>query len=146
MKAAVILLLLTCPAVIISCGQKTSSSHEAGEGVVVEEIIPASSEDYDAGLAVGGKKYFEEQCLACHTMGNKVIGPALGDVADRRTTAWLIDMIADPDKMLDNDPIAKQLLKEHNNVRMTQTATRDEAVAIVEYLKKVSQESITASP
>jgi len=86
-----------------------------------------------------GKQLFSSKgCNTCHNITDqKLVGPGLKGVAQRRTKDWIIAMIYKPDSMLDNDPIAKQLLKEYNNVRMVllQPVSKEEAEAIYEYLK-----------
>jgi nitrite reductase (NO-forming) len=49
---------------------------------------------------------------------------------------WLFNFIKNPKSMLKTDGLAKQLLKEFNNIPMPQQGLKDEeVVAIVEYLK-----------
>ncbi|MEO0224254.1 MAG: c-type cytochrome, partial [candidate division WOR-3 bacterium] len=86
-----------------------------------------------------GKKLFSEKgCNTCHNITEqRLVGPGLKGVAQRRTKDWIIAMIYKTDSMLNNDPIAKQLLKEYNNVRMIplKPVSKEEAEAIYEYLK-----------
>jgi mono/diheme cytochrome c family protein len=67
-----------------------------------------------------GEALFQAKCTACHTIGQgKLVGPDLKDVTARRDPAWLKRFIADPNQLFAaNDPIATQLLAEHNNVKM----------------------------
>jgi cytochrome c2 len=46
------------------------------------------------GDIANGKSLFN-QCAACHKIDKKMIGPALGDVTERRTAEWLIAWIRD---------------------------------------------------
>ena len=85
-----------------------------------------------------GKAIFDTKCVACHTIGQgKRIGPDLKGVTKKREISWIKKMIKDPTAMLQSDPIAKQLLKEHNNVPMIPMGLSDSEInAVVEYLKK----------
>lgn len=67
-----------------------------------------------------GKAVFEGLCKGCHTIGGgKSVGPDLQGVADRRTADWVRAFVLHPDKVIAaGDPIAKQLLREYNNVPM----------------------------
>ncbi len=47
------------------------------------------------GDAANGKSIFNSQCAACHKLDKKVVGPALGDVTQRRSTEWLVSWIKD---------------------------------------------------
>ncbi len=93
----------------------------------------------DESLASKGEEIFKSKCTACHQIDSKVIGPALRGITKRRTPEWIMNMILNPENMLKEDPLAKQLLKEHNNVMMTnQNLTQEEVRAVLEYLRKNS--------
>lgn len=69
-----------------------------------------------------GQKLFEENCLSCHALDSKVLGPALRGVHDRpgRTDAWLLKWVKNAPKMIaDGDPLAVKLYEENNNQNMT---------------------------
>ena len=42
-----------------------------------------------------GKKLFNTNCASCHKLDKKLVGPALGDVTQRRSEEWLIAWIKD---------------------------------------------------
>lgn len=125
-----------------SCSQKPVDENAADLPLISETESYALSEVVDATLAATGKVLFDKHCTACHAIDKQVIGPALGDVASRRSSTWLADMISEPDSMLKHDPVARQLLKEFNNIRMTPSVTREEALSLVEFLKEAYQLSI----
>ena len=60
-----------------------------------------------------GRQIFEEKCLKCHTIGEgRMVGPDLSGVTGRRDRTWLINWIADPEKVImSGDPVANNLLK-----------------------------------
>jgi hypothetical protein len=125
-----------------SCSQKTTDENAADLPLISKTESFAVSEEVDVTRAIAGKILFDKHCIACHAMDKQVIGPALGDVASIRSSSWLTDMISEPDSMLKHDPIARQLLKEFNNIRMTPSVTREEALSLVEFLKETYQLSI----
>lgn len=57
-------------------------------------------------------EFYEDQCLACHTIGGgPAIGPDLKGVTERQSREWLARFIADPDKVVESgDPYAKKLV------------------------------------
>jgi len=66
----------------------------------------------------------------------RMIGPALAGVYDRRSPEWVMNMILNPDVMLKEDPIAIALLKEYNNaIMLNQNLSEEDARAIAEYLR-----------
>ena len=65
-----------------------------------------------------------------------MIGPPQAGVLDRRTPEWVMNMIINPSEMIKKDPTARHLLKEYNNVPMTeQGVTEEEARKILEYFR-----------
>lgn len=91
-----------------------------------------------AQTADQGRTIFEQKCQACHTIGGgKLVGPDLQGVTTRRDRAWLLAFIATPDKVLaSGDPIATQLLAEHNNVPMPNLGlTQTEVESLLAYLE-----------
>ncbi len=88
-----------------------------------------------------GQSIFEQKCIACHTIGGgTLVGPDLLDVTSRRDQDWLVSFITAPDQVLaGGDPIAAQLLSEHNNVRMPNLGiSQTEALSILAYLQDQS--------
>ncbi len=55
----------------------------------------AAAQGIDSMQVVTGKKLFDANCAACHKLDSKLIGPALGDVTERRDTKWLHAWIKD---------------------------------------------------
>lgn len=92
----------------------------------------------DAALAAKGKELFQTSCTACHTATDqRLVGPGLKGITKIRTPEWIMNMISDPVKMTHNDPVAAELLKEFNNVQMTnQNVGDDGARAILEFLRQ----------
>jgi cytochrome c551/c552 len=77
-----------------------------------------------------------KKCTACHMPNRKLIGPAMKGIYERRSAEWVMNMLLNPTEMLKQDPIAKALLKEYNNVMMlNQNLEESEARAIAEYLR-----------
>jgi mono/diheme cytochrome c family protein len=89
----------------------------------------------DQKLVTTGKAEFEAKCTACHKMGERYVGPALGEVTTRRSPTFIMNMILNPNEMVDRHPVAKQLLAEHMTVMANQGLTVEQARAIVEYLR-----------
>ncbi len=103
-------------------------------------VGPITSVDFgaeiDAEMAAQGEKIFSTICVACHMAEQRMIGPALKGVYDRRSPEWVMNMILNPDGMLKEDPIAQALLKEYNNaVMLNQNLSQEDARAVVEYLR-----------
>lgn len=144
---------------MISCGEKKEEKKAGFEvnrakkevtAKPVEEGVPVDlnnkgvgpiktvsfAEAIDAEMAENGKKIFSTTCVACHMAEQRMIGPALKGVFERRSPEWVMNMILNPDVMLKEDPIAKALLKEYNNaIMLNQNLSEEDARAVAEYLR-----------
>ncbi|MCM4157870.1 cytochrome c [Gramella sp. AN32] len=93
-------------------------------------------ENIDQGMVTKGKAIFDSKCLACHKPHKKFIGPAPAGVLDRRSPEWVMNMMLNPNEMILKDPIAQQLLIEHNGSPMAnQNLSEEEARQILEYFR-----------
>lgn len=124
--------------------KKEVKSAPVSEGVPVDMgnkgVGPITSVSFsdkiDSDLAAKGQKIFSTLCVACHMADQRMIGPALKGVYDRRSPEWVMNMILNPDGMLKEDPIAKALLKEYNNaVMLNQNLSEADTRAVAEYLR-----------
>lgn len=88
------------------------------------------------GLAEQGKDIYDRNCLACHKPDKRLVGPAPKGILERRAPEWIMNMILNPEGMVKEDPIAKQLLMEYNGSPMAnQGLTKEEARAVLEYFR-----------
>ncbi|MGH7507230.1 MAG: c-type cytochrome [Longimicrobiales bacterium] len=113
-------------------------------------VAPAVAQDAGTGaalvvdkeLAKAGKDVWtQKMCIGCHTIGQgRLAGPDLMQVTERRPLEWLQTFLKDPEPMLDNDPVAKELLKEANNLRMPNMKLTDaEIMAVLHYIAEQSE-------
>jgi len=160
LRRFVILTALLATASLAACGTKSkegeakpegSEQHEAAEGddqltafqlehgigPVTEALtLPAT---IDKAMAAEGEKVFQQKCSACHKMGEKYVGPALGEVTIRRTPAFIMNMILNPQEMIEKHPVIKQLLQETMSFMANQNLTPDQARQVLEYLRTQSK-------
>ena len=92
--------------------------------------------EIDQAMATHGAEVYKKMCTACHKPDKKFIGPAPKGVLLRRTPEWIMNMILDPEGMVKNDPLARQLLIEFNGSPMAnQNLTEEETRAVLEYFR-----------
>ena len=92
--------------------------------------------EIDQELATKGQEIYENMCTACHKAEKRFIGPSPKGIFERRTAAWTMNMILNPDEMVQKDPMAKKLLMEYNGSPMAnQNLTEDEARAVLEFFR-----------
>lgn len=96
-----------------------------------------------AAQVADGQATFEEKCVACHTTGSdRLVGPGLEGVTERRDRDWIISFITNPDGMIAaGDSIATELLAEYVVPMPNFGITADEAEAILAYLATVGSET-----
>ncbi len=104
-----------------------------GVGPFKDITFPA---EVNAEMAAAGEAKFKAICTACHMAEQRMIGPALKGVYERRSPAWVMNMIKNPDVMIKEDPIAVALLKEYNNaIMLNQNLSEEDTRAVAEYLR-----------
>ncbi|MCF6349541.1 MAG: c-type cytochrome [Flavobacteriaceae bacterium] len=70
-------------------------------------------------IVAKGKKIFKANCIACHKLNKKVLGPALFGITDKRDRDWLHKWIKDNNALRKSgDALAKQVFEEHNKMPM----------------------------
>ncbi len=97
----------------------TDNKPQASESTT-SGVATAASLGIDSLQVVTGKKIFNANCAACHKLDAKLIGPALGDVADRRDADWLKLWIKDNAALrASGDADAIAIFNEYNGSPMT---------------------------
>ncbi len=90
----------------------------------------------DQAMVAKGEEAYNRLCLACHRIGKKFIGPAPNGILERRTPEWVMNMMLNPEVMVKEDALAKELLMEFNGSPMAnQGLSEEEARAILEYFR-----------
>ncbi|WP_431135145.1 cytochrome c [Psychroserpens mesophilus] len=104
-----------------------------GVGPITSVTLDA---EIDQKMAAEGGEVFKKMCTACHRTDKKFIGPPPTGILERRTPEWVMNMILDPEGMVKNDPLAKELLMEFNGSPMAnQNLTEEEARSVLEYFR-----------
>lgn len=155
MKKLKFLAMAMVAVMAISCGDDKKSGDESADATTTEAGGGASGEaskdgigkytsenftagDFDAAVAAHGKEIAEVKCTSCHNYDDvRKVGPGWKGVTDRRTAAWILNFISDPQPMIDNDPQAKALFEEYLTPMPNQNLTEDEAKAIYMYMREI---------
>jgi cytochrome c5 len=157
MKLPLKFLVLIVALALFSCGgtdKKEESGYGKKEPVKKEIKTPASERialsnkgvgpvtSVDLGLVIDenmaahGKEVYDKMCTACHKAEKKFIGPSPKGILERRSPEWVMNMILNPEKMVKEDQLAKDLLIEFNGSPMAnQNLTKEEARAVLEYFR-----------
>ena len=132
MKKVLLIIFL----ISISC-QNNSKGIDALENKGVGPIINVILEDkVNISMANSGEKLFNQLCTSCHIINEDYIGPAMSGILDRRSPEWIMNMILNPIQMLEEDPIAIELLEEYDFEYMyNQNLLEEEGREILEYFR-----------
>ena len=164
MKSTLKLMTLFLAIFLMSCGgeekkdvkKKVQLKKQTTEQIVTlkSEKIPASKKidltnkgvgpissvtlgaEIDQAMATHGAEVYKKMCTACHRPNKKFVGPAPLGILERRTPEWVMNMILNPEEMVQKDPLAKELLIEFNGSPMAnQSLTEEETRAVLEYFR-----------
>ncbi|MEP5612848.1 MAG: cytochrome c3 family protein [Cyclobacteriaceae bacterium] len=100
-------------------------------GVFAQEISS------DEAVIAAGEATFKANCTQCHQVHKKVIGPALANVYERQSVAWLIPWIQNSQKVIaSGDEYAVALFEEYNKTQMTSyPGSEEEIMGLLAYIK-----------
>ncbi len=150
--SAVLLLSLTLAA--CGGGGSSSTSQPSGSAAQTEsgsldpealaaEIGPVQQvslgEQIDAALARQGEQLFNTYCTACHRLDERFIGPPLRDVTKQRGPVYIMNVILNPNGMIQRHPVMKQLVQEYGTMMTDMALSEEQARAILEYLRQVAE-------
>ncbi len=114
---------------------KTISDKGIGEIKHVE-----LDDNIDGSMVKKGKAIYDMKCAACHRLDSKrVVGPGFHGVTDRRRPEWIMNLITNVDVMLDNDPVAQELLEQCLTRMPNQNVSVGDARDILEFMRKNDQ-------
>ena len=117
-------------------GELTAEQLENGIGPITSVTLAP----IDPALAAAGQEIFVLKCSACHKPDERYVGPALGDVTTRRTPEYVMNMMLNPEEMVQRHPEAKALLAQFMAPMPNQSLTRDDARAVLEYLRTLADQ------
>lgn len=151
-----ILSMLLVSLLLFSCGGEEAGKAEESAPEQVQET-PKKELDFHANKGIGpikkvelsptidmdmaakGEKVYKEKCAACHKEYERYIGPAPAGILERRSPEWVMNMILNPEVMVKEDPIAKELLAEYLSPMANQNLTETEARNILEYFRTLKE-------
>ena len=140
MRSYLIIFILTSFIVfgIISCSEEDSGElsefeQTYGIGPVTENL--ELSEDINPDLAEDGARLFQTYCTACHQLDASITGPALRNVTQNREPEFVMNYILNPVEMRQRHPEGQQLSERFPGVMNDSNLDREEARAILEYLR-----------
>jgi cytochrome c551/c552 len=90
--------------------------------------------------APDGGAIFEQKCLQCHTIGDRLVGADLKNVLERRSRDWIKKWVKSPQQMIDNkDEQALELIKQYNDIMPPQNLSDGEIDAVLDFIEEKSK-------
>lgn len=101
----------------------------------------------DETSIANGEKLFKANCMVCHSVNDRVIGPALRDLHKRRPLEWIQAFVQNSQKVIKSgDEYAVKLYNEYNKTEMTAFDFENAEIAnIVAYLKAESAKEVVVA-
>jgi len=120
-----------------SCGGGKSEAEDPMEDKGIGPISSISLDaEINAEMASSGEGVYNAKCTACHKVDGNYIGPSPSGILGRRTPEWIMNMILNPEEMVQKNTIAKKLLIEYKGAPMAnQNLTEEEARSVLEYFR-----------
>jgi mono/diheme cytochrome c family protein len=100
--------------------------------------------DYSASVSLtmsaeekAGEALFEANCVQCHAINEKVVGPALAGITRRRQISWLVSWVRNPAKVIaSGDEYAVKLFNDYGKQQMPSfKLSEKEITAIIVYVE-----------
>lgn len=150
MRKTILSILSLSLIIMISCGDDKSKKDSTKKEEVKEEVAETDpmknkgigpitsitlSDEIDQDLAKTGEDVYVKMCSACHKPNKRFVGPAPAGIMERRTPEWIMNMILNPEEMVQKDPIAKAMLAEYLSPMANQNLTEEQARAVLEYFR-----------
>lgn len=117
--------------VIFAAGCSDGNDSDKGVGPIKELKLG----EIDKSMASQGQELFQRKCMTCHSLDRKLVGSALRGITKKRTPEWIMNMMLNPDGMINENKTARELF-EDMKVRMNpRDVNESDARKILEYLR-----------
>jgi len=149
MKKIILFLAITALiGFLASCGSDSSNSTTTAKSDSTEkpqgnpkgigEVKNVNLTDpMQESMIASGKAIYEMKCAACHKLTDqRVVGPGWQGVTNKRRPEWIMNMITNVDVMLEEDPVAQQLLEECLTRMPNQSVSIGDARSLLEFMRK----------
>lgn len=138
------LTVLFVSSVLVACGGSEESETgltdfqlNYGIGPVTERLD--ISDDLDMEMVAQGRQIFETVCIACHQLDASISGPRLRNVTENREPEFIMNFILNPGEMREKHPVGQELDEEYTINMLDMGVSREDARAIVEYLRAAAR-------
>ena len=114
-----------------AAGNLNSWETEHGIGPVTEDVALAS---VDPNRATSGQAIYVQKCATCHYLDHKKTGPMLRDITKRRSNAYILNQILNPEQMGKLHPDGRKMVAQYAQFMTIQGITRENAEDLLHFL------------
>jgi cytochrome c2 len=120
-----------------AANNSAAANQDDGKGVGPAQFVNIELGPVNADMVAKGQTVYDIKCSACHSLGeDRKVGPGWKNVTTRHKPEWIMNMMINPDAMLDKDAKAKEQL-EVCLVRMpNQNLTFADGRNVLEFMRK----------
>ena len=117
--------------------QSDSTSSEVASDTSVVETATSEGGISDEAVIAEGESLFNANCRVCHAVDQKLVGPALAGIYDRRDMDWIKSFIKNSQAVIaSGDAYAVALYEEYNQTVMPSFNFSDSEIeSIVAYIR-----------
>ncbi len=117
----------------------TDFEMDHGIGPIDQRIeIP---DEIDMEKVEKGRQVYRSRCSSCHRMEGRHVGPELGKITTGRSPEFIMNFILNPSENIQRHPVGQALLREYLVEMPYQNVDKEQARAIVEYLRYQAEEN-----
>jgi cytochrome c551/c552 len=134
MKRFFMFFVFSAASIVLASGTSTAAPQvkDMGIGPIKKVVLTSLSKT----MVDEGKVIFTNQCIVCHDMVQKKIGPALKNITKMRTPEYIMNLLLNSAQMQKENATIKGLLKEYNNIPMPDPGLNEaKARSLLEYLR-----------
>jgi mono/diheme cytochrome c family protein len=109
----------------------------SADTVAATAHLPVSPQE--AAAIASGDALFKTNCIQCHAVNEKIVGPALARITKRRNMSWLVQWVQNPAKVIaSGDEYAVKLFDTYGKQQMPSfSLSKKEIKDIVAWIESV---------
>ncbi len=132
------------PGVCGNVAASTSQFISNVDTIAASAYVPTSVQE--AVALADGDALFKANCAQCHAIAEKVVGPALMNVTNRRPVSWLIPWIKNSSKVIAaGDDYAIKIFNDNGKQQMPSFKLTDKQITNILLWIKTQEPSIVVS-
>ncbi|MGI4972517.1 MAG: c-type cytochrome [Janthinobacterium lividum] len=129
-------------------GENLSTATVDSVAALAVPVTSNSAIPGDATAIASGDGLFKNNCVQCHAVNEKVVGPALAGISKRRSISWLVPWVQNSAKVVaSGDEYAIKLFNDNSKQQMPSFAlSKKEIQDIITWIGSQQGAAVTSAP